>query len=107
MIFIFLIIYFILVVVIASSKNRNPFLWFLLSFFPLCSLVLLFLPKVDTEESEIAKKQLELQQMQMEMNINKDKQAQQETIECPNCAETIKEKAKICRFCNNEVVNNV
>ena len=34
---------------------------------------------------------------------NKDKQLLASTMKCPLCAETIKKKAKICRFCNSNI----
>lgn len=36
-------------------------------------------------------------------NINRPSNADNDTKECPYCAETIKLNAKICRFCNRDV----
>ena len=35
-------------------------------------------------------------------NINHQRPPSDE-MECPHCAETIKRKAKICRYCNNKI----
>jgi len=36
-------------------------------------------------------------------NKNKKQITESSTKRCPNCAETIKEEARICRFCNTNL----
>ncbi len=97
-----IIVFGILGAAIASGKNRNALGWGLLcALFPLIGLiVLLFMSKLEDEKFELAKRQFELQMQQMQQgkSLSSD-----DTIDCPNCAETIKAKAKVCRFCQHEL----
>jgi hypothetical protein len=71
---------------IASSKNRSPIGWVLLSipFGLIATLVLACLPKLP-EEVRVAAMP-----------------AAERTKVCPRCAETVKAAAAVCRFCNHE-----
>lgn len=55
-------------------------------------------------KSEEEKKKHEEQMEAMNALASKqESESSEDTMECPYCAETIKKKAKICRFCNKEL----
>ncbi len=62
---------------VANQKNRNPWLWgFLGCFIPIIALVIVaVMPANDSRRLR----------------------------ECPNCAEHIAERARVCRFCQRDI----
>jgi hypothetical protein len=65
--------------IVYSQKNKNP--------------------PVDINANINVSRQPLMQQTSNQQQFNDD-----DTMACPYCAETIKKKAKICRYCNNKLV---
>ncbi len=72
---------------VASEKNRSGAGWAVLTFFfPIALLVLIFLGKIPGS-----------------IDGNDSSSLNSLSMKCPQCAETIKRDAKICRFCKYDV----
>lgn len=99
---------------IADRRGRNAIGWgvlgFLFSFLAL--IVLLCLRNLREEDAMEARlRESERQRAQAEhekrlLEIERAKASQPKVAEktCPQCAETVKFEAKICRFCNHQFV---
>ena len=76
----------VIVAIIASTKGRSGFLWFLYGFFlwPVAFIHILV----------VGKKEPEVQQVEPE----------EKRIPCPACKEMIKEGALVCPHCSNKLI---
>lgn len=106
-----MLIYIVLMIVfgligaaIASSKNRNVFGWSVLcALFPLIGIIILLcMPGLENESTALLRKQLEIQQEQA-ISSSRNSAQPEDLMECPKCAELIKQKALVCRFCKYEL----
>jgi hypothetical protein len=77
----------IITALVASSKNRSPIAWALLAIpFGLIATVVVACSSKLPDNKELA--------------VERD--APDETKTCPQCAESVKAEAKICRFCRHD-----
>lgn len=80
------IIFAVILGIAASNRGRSGFGWFLIGALlsPLIGFILLFvIPNLIPEQQKALKAE----------------QAAANSKKCPQCAETVKKEAKICRFC--------
>ncbi|MBL4815823.1 MAG: hypothetical protein JKY74_10100 [Shewanella sp.] len=91
----FWIVLSIAVAVIATSKNRSGFGWFLISFLitPLIAIICVAcMPAIAKDDPT---KKLNSSSAQVSKSLYRD---------CPECAEEIKCAARKCKHCGSEIV---
>jgi hypothetical protein len=81
------VIFALLPAIIAPSRGRSGFGWFLISLLisPLFGLILV----------------LALPSKNANVQVDRDRRAGR-VKDCPQCAETVKSAAKVCRFCGHK-----
>lgn len=107
--FVLWLVFAVLVGIIASSKGRSGFGYFLLSIVlsPLIGfLFVVAMPKVDKDESE--QKNDKVAKPAVTRNTVRSQPSAplstfKDTRSCPKCAEDIKKAATVCRFCGHEL----
>lgn len=88
---------------LASSRGRGAIAWALLgAFFPLISLLALVLMKDLKTTNSAEEKLAESEHKRRLAEIRAETAVSSDTKICPQCAETIKSAAKVCRFCGNK-----
>jgi hypothetical protein len=89
----FLIVLAAAAAILAGKKNRSGVLWFILVLlFPPLILILLVLPDNTIKVRNITIRTSSGKTLTIS-----------EYVTCPQCAETIKSEARICRFCHYDL----
>lgn len=112
-IFFLMSIFGLITALMAGNRGRSAFGWFIFGFiFSFLPMILLVLMPNLEEEKRKAKENYELRvkadeeahrRRLAEIELKQAAVQVHNTKECPFCAETIKEAAKVCRFCGKDI----